>query len=61
MVRSSPEEFDPWVFVIGRRRRAPHGKTDMLIGSIAGSASIMSWYSANDISSRAAVVHEILQ
>jgi hypothetical protein len=28
----SSEDFDPWAFVIGRRRRAPHGKTDMLNG-----------------------------
>src|ERR1700756_2165850 len=32
MVRSSSEDFGPWAFVIGRRRRAPHGKTDMLNG-----------------------------
>jgi hypothetical protein len=32
MVRSSSEEFDPWTFVIDRRRRAPHRKTDLLNG-----------------------------
>jgi hypothetical protein len=26
------EEFDPWAFVIDRRRRALHGKTHMLNG-----------------------------
>jgi hypothetical protein len=32
MVRSSSEDFDPWAFAIGQRRRAPHGKTDTLNG-----------------------------
>src|ERR1700730_11112650 len=34
MVRSSSEGFDQWAFAIDRRRRAPLGKMDMLIGSI---------------------------
>src|SRR3982074_2903567 len=29
MGRSSSEGFDQWAFVISRRRRVPHGKTDM--------------------------------
>jgi hypothetical protein len=33
LVRSSSEDFDQWAFAIGRLRRAPHGKTDMLISS----------------------------
>ena len=32
MAKSSFEEFDPWAFVIDRRRRARHGKTAMLNG-----------------------------
>src|SRR5260221_1796478 len=32
MARSSSEDFDQWAFATGRRRRAPHGKTDMLKG-----------------------------
>src|ERR1700716_1199021 len=32
LARSSSEDFDQWAFAIGRRRRAPHGKTDMLNG-----------------------------
>jgi hypothetical protein len=32
MVKSSSDDFDPWAFAIGRHRRAPHGKTDMLNG-----------------------------
>src|ERR1019366_2570773 len=34
MVRSSSADFDRWAFATGRHRRARHGKTDMLIGSI---------------------------
>ena len=37
MAKSLFEEFDPWAFVIDRRRRARHGKTayaERLIGSI---------------------------
>ena len=30
MARSSSEDFDQWAFAIDRRRRVPHGKTDML-------------------------------
>ena len=30
MARSSSDGFDQWVFAIDRRRRAPHGKTDLL-------------------------------
>jgi hypothetical protein len=29
MVRSLSADFDQWAFVTGRRRRTPHGKTDM--------------------------------
>jgi hypothetical protein len=32
MARSSSEECDQSAFAIDRRRRAPHGKTDMLNG-----------------------------
>jgi len=32
MVRFSSEDFDQWVFVIDQRRRALHGKTEMLNG-----------------------------
>jgi len=32
MAKSLFEEFDPWAFVIDRRRRARHGKTHMLNG-----------------------------
>ena len=32
MVSSSFEDFDQWAFATGRRRRAPHGKTDVLKG-----------------------------
>jgi len=28
----SSEDFDQWAFATGRRRRAPHSKTDMLKG-----------------------------
>jgi hypothetical protein len=31
-VRPSSEGFDQWAFAIDRRRRVPHGKTDMLKG-----------------------------
>ena len=36
MVKFSSDGFDQWAFVISRRRRVPHGKTDAerLIGSI---------------------------
>src|SRR5258705_11709135 len=30
MASPSSEGFDRWVFVIDRRRRVPHGKTDLL-------------------------------
>ena len=32
MAKSLFEEFDPWAFVIDRRRRARYGKTHMLNG-----------------------------
>ena len=34
MAKSLFEEFDPWAFVIDRRRRARHGKTHVLNGLI---------------------------
>src|SRR5258705_7794546 len=34
MVRSSSEGFDQWAFAIDRRRRAPLGYAERLIGSI---------------------------
>jgi hypothetical protein len=36
IVRSSSENFDQWAFAIGRRRRVPHGKTDMLSAPLSG-------------------------
>ena len=29
MVKFSSDDFDQWAFAISRRRRVPHGKTDM--------------------------------
>jgi hypothetical protein len=48
MAKSLFEEFDPWAFVIDRRRRGRHGKTHMLIGSI-GNALTMLLSSASGI------------
>jgi hypothetical protein len=29
MAKFSSDDFDQWAFAISRRRRVPHGKTDM--------------------------------